>query len=358
MKKIFFALLAFFATMSADAQTLKVMKGDKLVAIYKASEVDEVVYEDDAAKLVTPQDDWFNILTNAEPDEAFKFAPGEYMAYTLEGGTRPFTSIQIKNSLKISAANPADMPVLKGFNFKLKDGASLDLSNLVIDGNYHMDQFIIPTQAGAIDHINISGCEISNYAKGFIYINAASVVNNITIDNCIIHDIDKGGDLFDSRKGGYNEFNLTNSTLYRCVAKRDVFRYDDASATVTATSKIKVDHCTFAEVGNGAADFRIFYVRFKGNSITFTNNIVADFNNNRGFSDQGNTATPEFGGNYYFNTKNLLSLAEGSTGRVRFFDTTGKELSETPFQDAAMADYTVVNADVAKAKAGDPRWIK
>ena len=305
---------------------------------------------------VTADDNWYNILQAANDGDVFAFMPGEYTPVTDEGTTA--TGLTLSKSISIKAAKSSDKPVFKGFNIKLEAGVSLDLLNVVIDGQKHGDQFIVLGGEGAIDHILISGCEISNYVKGFLYINVAAVVNDITIDNSIIYNIEcNGGDLFDSRKGGYNKFNLTNSTIYNSAAKRDIFRYDDASSSVTAASAINVDHCTFANVGNGGANYRFFYVRFKGNSITFTNNIVAGFNNKRGFANDSKTNSPEFGGNYYFNTQNLLSLADGNTEKVLFFDTTGKDLAESPFAKGDN-DFTVVNEDVAYDKAGDPRWIK
>lgn len=306
---------------------------------------------------VTADDNWYNMLQTANEGDVFAFMPGEYVPTTDEGTVA--TGLTLSKSISIKAAKSSDKPVLKGFNIKLNAGVSLDLLNLVIDGNKHGDQFIIYGGDGDIDHLLISGCEISNYVKGFFYINVAAVINDITIDNTVIHDIEcSGGDLFDSRKGGYNKFNFTNSTIYNSAAKRDVFRYDDASSSVTAASVINVDHCTFAGVGNGGANYRFFYVRFKGNSITFTNNIVADFNNKRGFANDSKTSNPEFSGNYYFNTQNLLSLADGNTEKILFFDTAGKNLAESPFAKAANNDYTLVNEDVAYDKAGDPRWIK
>lgn len=306
---------------------------------------------------VTADDNWYTMLQNANEGDVFAFMPGEYIPTTDEGTVA--TGITLSKSISIKAAKSTNKPVLKGFNIKLNAGVSLDLLNVIVDGNKHGDQFIVLGGDGNIDHILISGCEISNYVKGFLYINVAAVVNNITIDNSLIHNIEcSGGDFFDSRKGGYNEFNLTNTTIYRSAKGRDIFRYDDASSAVSATSKITVDHCTFAEVGNGGANYRFFYVRFKGNSITFTNNVVADFNNARGFSEQASTAVPTFANNYYFNTLNLVSLADGNTQAVKFFDKDGKVLANSPFKNAADADYTVVNDDIAYDGIGDPRWIK
>ena len=47
MKKIFFTLLALVGTMSMNAQVIEVYKGDVLVAKYKASEADNVVFKEE-----------------------------------------------------------------------------------------------------------------------------------------------------------------------------------------------------------------------------------------------------------------------------------------------------------------------
>ena len=189
------------------------------------------------------------------------------------------------------------------------------------------------------------------------YINKAAVINDITIDGCIISNIEcSGGDLFDSRAGGYNAFNLTNSTIYNSAKSRDVVRMDDASKNVSAMPVIKVDHCTFSQVGSGNANYRFFYTRFAGNKITFTNNIVTDFNNKRGFANQKTTdQDPMLDNNIYFNTKNLISADDTADATISWFDSKGTVL-DPQFKDAAKGDFTIGNDNVKDKKAGDPRW--
>ena len=122
---------------------------------------------------VTPEDNWYAMLQAAEEGAVFAFMPGEYAPVTDEGTA--VTGMTFAKSISIKAAKSSDKPILKGFNIKLNDGVSLDLTNVVLDGNKHSDQFIILGEAGAIDHITITGCEISNYVKGFFYINVAKI---------------------------------------------------------------------------------------------------------------------------------------------------------------------------------------
>ena len=185
------------------------------------------------------------------------------------------------------------------------------------------------------------------------------MIDNITINNCLIHDIVcSGGDLFDSRSGGYNTFNLTNNTIYNSALSRDFIRMDDASGKVTATPVITVDHNTLYNVGSDGANYRLLYVRFAGNTINWTNNIVANTNYKRGFANQKNTAIPTFKNNFYFNTENLISAGSTADASITFFDSEGTAVSADPFKNAAGFDFTVIDEKIKDKEAGDPRWIK
>ena len=308
--------------------------------------------------LVKAGSDIVQAITDAPEGYRLIVEPGEYGI--AKGGDAPADfggSVKVSKKLSIKGLRQTDHPVIKG---RIEVEADLEIDQVTLDGTgTDGGQCFNFTGDANIDHLTITNSEISNYTKGFFYLNVAIVVNAITINNCLISNIEcTGGDLFDSRAGGYNTFTLTNSTIFKSAAKRDVFRMDDASGSVSATPVIKVDHCTFSEVGNGAANYRFFYIRFAGNKISFTNNLVCDFNNKRGFANQSSTdAEPTLSGNYYWNTANLLSLADGNTEKVTWFDADGK-VADPKFANAAAGDFTVSNEDVSFAKVGDPRWIK
>ena len=306
---------------------------------------------------VNPGDDLAAVVAAAEPGSVLALFPGEYGIKTDEadfGG-----SLTINKDLSFKSVRAADRAVIKG-RIKI-EGASVDLYQVVLDGTgTDGGQCFDFSVAGEVDHLNIDDCEVSNYTKGFFYMNSGLVlVKTITINNCLIHDIVcEGGDFFDCRKGVFQNFTMTNSTVYNCAASRDIFRMDNVGDLSNIAPTIKVDHCTFAAVGNGGANYRFFYVRHAGNKITFTNNIVTDFNNKRGFANQKTTdAAPTLSNNYYWNTKNLLSLAEGNSEAISWFDTTGKEVNPQ-FKNAAAGDFTVGDEDIKYYGVGDPRWTK
>lgn len=294
----------------------------------------------------------------AEPGEVLMLTENAVYDFTdaaALGKDEAVKSLKIEKDLVLNTNNGA---TIKGIYFQIFGGASLEFANITLDGEGGSgDQAFNYKEDGNYGRLYIHDAEIKNYAKGFFYINVAAVINDITIDKCLIHNIEcSGGDLFDSRSGGYNTFNLTNSTIYNSAASRDFIRMDDASSKVTASPVITVDHCTLYDVGNGGANYRLLYVRFAGNVINWTNNVVANTNNKRGFSNQTSTSVPTFNNNFYFNTLNLLSLAAGNEEKVQFFDEEGTDVTANPFKDAANADFTIIDEKIKDKEAGDPRW--
>ena len=330
--------------------TAKLMNGTKT----RGTQTFTTLIDLAGAIAIEPEDDFVAILEGAQDGDAFAFYPGTYTVPNEEGGVG---KLNISASIEIKAVRPSDRPVINGC-ITLNEGASLSLSQIVLDGTgTDGSQAFDYKDAGTYDKLIVSDCEIRNYVKGFYYVNVAASINEITIDNCLIHAIEcSGGDMFDSRKGYIAALNITNSTIWNSCAERDFIRYDDASGDFAgAAPVIKVDHCTIDGVSNDSSR-RLLYVRFAGNSITFTNNMVSNMPNcGRGFSDNSNTAEPTFDNNNYFNTKNLVS--EGGDEKAKFFDTDGTTL-DPGYADAANGDFTLSQEDLIYNQVGDPRWFQ
>lgn len=273
-------------------------------------------------------------------------------------------SLKINKSITLKGVDAANRPVFNG-RLEINDGAALSTSLVIYDGEGTSgDQcFNYKTAGVTYGALLIDNCEIKNYTKGVFYLNVASAVESVTFNNCIIHDVPcSGGDMFDSRLGLPKTFNLTNSTIYNCCASRDFIRIDDASSNFSGQPGpvVTVDKCTLYKVGNGNTNRQLIYVRFAGNEVTFTNNLVMEFNNTRGFTNQSSCdQTPTLQNNYYYHTVNLISLAEGNTQTVRWFDADGTNLADNPCPQAESADFTIdANSPVKSGNGGDPRWIK
>lgn len=258
---------------------------------------------------------------------------------------------------------------LKGVYFQINSGASnLEFTKIIFDGaDGSGDQTFNYKEAGEFEKLYIHDCEVKNFTKGILYINVAAYIKDITFTNCLIHEVcyagedgsgNPGGDMFDSRKGGFDALNITNNTIYNCALKRDFIRMDDASSTISCLAAINVNHCTLYNVGSGEANNRLLYLRFANNNTTWTNNIIAGTNYKRGYANGTATNMPIFKNNFYYNTTNLVSAGETADETITFFDTDGKVLSSSPFKDADNADFTIKDAIVNDKEAGDTRWIQ
>ena len=297
--------------------------------------------------LVKAGDDIAAAIKDAPEGYRLIVEPGEYGIATEEaafGG-----SITISKQLTIKGLRQNEHPVIMG-RFKVEAPFAVDqvtLDGTGTDGGQCFDF----TAEGEVESLSVTNSEVKNYTKGFFYINKAVLVNTITIDGNIISNIEcDGGDLFDCRKGGYNKFDLKNNTIYNSAKGRDFVRMDDASKSIAATPVITIDHNTIVGACNDAAK-RILYVRFAGNVINFTNNIVASSVGN--FSNQAKTAEPTFSNNIYFEADGFVTA--GANANALFVDAAGTIL-DPQFKDAANGDFTIGNDNVKDKKAGDPRW--
>ena len=298
--------------------------------------------------LVKAGDDISAAIKNAPEGYRLVVEPGEYGIATDEaafGG-----SITISKQLTIKGLRQNEHPVIKG-RFKVE--APLTIDQCTLDGKgTDGGQCFDFTDALEIEYLSVTNSEITNYTKGFYYVNKAAKIGQIDIDNCLISNIEcDGGDMFDCRAGAILKLNITNNTIWNSCKGRDLVRYDDKSSNFEGVAPvITLDHNTIVGACNDAGK-RILYVRFKGNSINFTNNIVASSAGN--FSNQKNTAEPTFSNNIYFEADGFVT--SGANANALFVDGEGTIL-DPQFADAANGNFTIGNDNVKDKKAGDPRW--
>ena len=106
-----------------------------------------------------------------------------YTAGTNDSGD-PITSLKISKNTILAANNGA---ILKGCNFQITEGASLEIKGLIIDGEGGSgDQAFIFKDETAVDHLTITGSEIKNFTKGFFYINNAVLVDTMSSSSPIV----------------------------------------------------------------------------------------------------------------------------------------------------------------------------
>ncbi len=293
--------------------------------------------------------DLVSLLDNSTEGEIFVLPEAEFN----------IADYELDNSVTLISYKPSRKATINGC-IKLGEGVqNLTISRVIMDGSSASDgdQAFEFADAVAYGKLTIEDSEIRNYTKGFYYVNKASTIEEITINNCLIHDIVcSGGDMFDCRAGYIKTINLTNSTIWNSCAERDFIRYDDKSGDFPdAAPVILVDHCTIDGVSNDGSR-RLLYVRFKENKITFTNNIVSNTEPGRGFTDSSNTDDETvFSNNNYFNTKNLVNNDSLGEGKDLLRDTEGYTL-DPGYANAEEGDFTLSNEDLIYYQVGDPRW--
>ncbi len=292
---------------------------------------------------VEPEDDLTTLIANASNGDVFALMPGEYNVQDLN----------VNASISIKAAKPTEKPTLIGSVFRIGGGAALTLENLVLDGTgANNDNQTIIYEAGTYGDLKIDHCLISNYVKGAMYVNNATLIESVTITNTIYHDIEcSGGDFIDFRNGMTKHFNFINNTVYNSAFARDLFRMDaGGSGNFPAEqSLINISNNTFNNVSNGNSR-RFLYIRLASHQITFNKNIIA---NTQGYySNQPTTTITAMSNNNYFNAPNFTastqSNAKNDTGTYTTFD--------PGFANSGDGNFTISHEELIFQGIGDQRW--
>ena len=301
------------------------------------------------ATLVKAGSDLKTCIDNAKDGDVLALMPGTYPINTIDG------NMPLNKSIAIKSVRSYDKAIIQG-GFQLSDGAALGLTQLVLDGtNNTTIKYVADYKtAGKFGDLTIEGCEVKGYTGGIYYVNVASDITNLKINNSIIHNISTASDFLDCRAGVIHNLTFTNNTVY-AISCRDFFRYDNkASSFPGVTPYISVDHNTLdglASVNKGA-----FYVRYTGTTIAFTNNIVS--NSTGVFCKFATTIIPSFSGNNYYNSPNFVLATDDKTNvGITVYDNTGTSYNPS-YADYANHDFTVKSDDLKSSKTGDPRWIK
>lgn len=301
------------------------------------------------ATLVKAGSDLKTCIDNANDGDVLALMPGTYPINTIDG------NMPLNKSIAIKSVRSYDKAIIQG-GFQLSNGAALSLTQLVLDGNNNTTiKYVADYKtAGKFGDLTIEGCDVKGYTGGVYYVNIAADITNLKINNSIIHNISTASDFMDCRLGAIHNLTFTNNTVY-AISCRDFFRYDNkASSFPGVTPYINVDHNTLD--GLGSVNKGVFYVRFTGTSIAFTNNIVS--NSTGLFYKFAPTSIPNFSGNNYYNSPNFVEATDDKTNvGITVYDNTGTSYNPS-YADYANHDFTVKSEDLKSSKTGDPRWIK
>lgn len=314
------------------------------------------------ATIVRSTDDFSSMLENATEGQVFALYNGTYMISSGSETPDKAGSAVIEHSVTIKGIYPTAKPTIQG-TFKMQDGASLTLSNVILDGtnNAATDQFFDYKTAGNYKLLDVEDCEIvgASDQKGMFYGNTdQAIIDEVVFRNNKIHGIGcDGGDFFDVRKSYIKTITFENNYVYNCANERDLFRYDDkASNYGNPVPVINVKNNTFYNVMNGTSGKRFLYIRFNGKNdgqkITWENNLIVK--TQAVYTNQSTTTTPAYKNNYYFGCTNANLFAPSDPDNKVYWngDTSGKNGADPKFKDAANGDFTVTNEDVSKLGVG------
>jgi hypothetical protein len=300
------------------------------------------------ATRVYPEDDLSVVVAAAAEGDVLVLYPGDYTVYT--------GSVVLNKSITIRGLYPYDRPLLH-VQFSIEDGAqSVELRDLDLDGDETLSD-VARFNTASVDYgtLNISGCNIHDFARSFVAGNVASKVAAVVIDNCVLTNIlTGGGDFIDFRNTHITDVSITNSTFNNCAPGRDFVRID-AAAGFTGTglnSNVLIDHCTLYGVSN--SQDRILYVRFATNTLTVQNTLIA--NTDGYYTNQANSSQPTCVDNNYFNAAGFYTPAYVTNAKI---DESGTHTTLDPgFVDAANGNFSITNQTLIDESIGDPRWLQ
>ncbi|MCF4101053.1 fibronectin type III domain-containing protein [Gillisia sp. M10.2A] len=299
-------------------------------------------------KLVTTEDDLFQMIADADSGDILVLEGGDYTAQT---GT-----ITLDKSITIRGLRNYNKPLLN-INFEIVTGAEdVELIDLNLQGNGEgsdsLKDVIRYTAAGNYSSLLISGCEVHDYATSFVAGNeTGAILQDLTVENSIVYNIfTGGGDFIDFRNSDVLNVTLKTSTFYNCAVGRDFLRLDDSGTSTQTglTLNVTIDSCTMYACSTSGK--RILYVRFQTNEITVKNTIIAETDGY--YSNQSKTdPDPDFVKNNYWNAPGFYDASN------TIYDNSSTYFSLDPgFVDPASGDFTITNQSLKDNNVGDPRW--
>lgn len=219
----------------------------------------------------------------------------------------------------------------------------------IVDGGagYCINQ----STACSVSEVKFTDCNVSGQATAFFRLqkDGAKVINALTIDNCVMHDMCSGYSYIhvdaNSGDGVVKNINISNSTFYNVAPSGKMFIYSKK----TNMESINITNCTF-------------------NNNTGSGNYFIDFNDDAyGPSGDFNITNCVFGKSADDNTKNVRASKDpnvvNSFCTSDFYKQKGfpgiNELDYTYdklFVAPDEADFHFQKGTLEDYKTGDPRW--
>ena len=288
-----------------------------------------------------------NALSSAASDITLN--AGTYnLSDAFEGGQYSVTS-------PVSLRSNGDATVIG--SFKIESG-SLFLYGINFNGD-GADTFIGGDSGASSESVTVRNCDITGYSR---FINGKASFGEIEITGNYIHDFgNSGGGGFDVREGSITNFTFSNNTVWKGM--REFIRFDKA---LTGLNSVNIVNNTISEIAGGDGN-QGYFIRIQAvaaSGINVANNLIMNsplslgsktsyvfIHNNTTSNNEGKVTTAN---NYFYgcNQDGWFSAMDEATATNG-----GAVLTASPVADAANGDFTVTDATVKAAGAGDGRWL-
>ena len=255
-----------------------------------------------------------------------------------------------------------------GFKVSGDAAKTFSLRGLALSGGNTIQNMIeIGSADVAMTSLVLKNNDISAYKNRLFYMSQeGAVVSSYDMTGNYVHGMGTSGDFIDVRKGGVTAIKLTNNTFANGI--RTFMRIDAA----VVTGSIKVQQNTFYNLSSvdSKDNNGIFHVRATSiapEAFVVSKNIFASMHRAEAAPSQTNgypklvstnaaNIIPTFTANYYYDvetegdycwwTKDRLTAEAALAGY-------GVVLTDSPFKDAANADFTLTNALAMSEHVGD-----
>ena len=267
------------------------------------------------------------------------FAAGEYDLSAAD--------ITLVAGMSLQGENGASIKVSQ-FNFAEGELGSIVIENLGIAAG--ANNLFNVAAASVVNSLSVKNCVINGVGKSVLYGNAdGSSFTSVDFNGNVISGLGGGQGTFDIRKGAFTSVSIVGNTI---VGGRDFIRADAGKVT----GAVIISNNTFDGVtlnnGNG-----VLYVRSTPNSYVLRNNLFLNENgaNNLLSKASGITVPTEVANNYFYNCT-AEKFWTGMINQEVALANGGVILANNPVKDAANGDYTLVDALCLASNVGAPRW--
>lgn len=222
----------------------------------------------------------------------------------------------------------------------------------IVDDGSGANYLINQSKGCTVDKIEFNDCEVSGMKNTFFRLQGseAKVINNLVIDNCLIHDLGSGYSFIHVDDNGnqavyVNNIKMTNSTFWNICVSGKTFIYSEK----VNMNSIYMEYCTFYN-NNGSGQYFIDFndKAYGPESFSVLNCVFGKTPDEATNKNIRAKIEPEVVNTYcasdFYKSKGFPNIT--------ILDYTSDKL----FVDPANADFHFITGTLDNSGAGDPRW--